>query len=129
MQSFQMVNKDQSFIKKSMFFVPVEIYVSDFESAVEEKQLENALRILSFFIQKIGDVHDWNTEIGRNDLWDLNENCSVWFDLADKAEDFVNTNDNMSQQLRSVYDDACISLMTAPKSLKQKAKQRKNLLK
>lgn len=129
MQSFQMVDKDQSFVKKSMFFVPVEIYVSDFESAVEEKQLENALRILSFFIQKIGDVHDWNTEIGRNDLWDLNENCSVWFDLADKAEDFVNTNDDMRQQLRSVYDDACISLMTAPKSLKQKAKQRKNLLK
>lgn len=129
MQSFQMVDKDQAFAKKSMFFVPVEIYVSDFESAVEEKQLENALHILSFFIQKIGDVHDWNTEIGRNDLWDLNENCSVWFDLADKAEDFINTNDNMRQQLRSVYDDACISLMTAPKSLKQKAKQRKNLLK
>lgn len=128
MQSFQMVDKDQAFVKKSMFFVPVEIYVSDFESAVEEKQLENALCILSFFIQKIGDVHDWNTEIGRNDLWDLNENCSVWFELADKAEDFVNTNDNMRQQLRSVYDDACISLMTAPKSLKQKAKQRKNLL-
>lgn len=128
MRSFQMVDKDQSFVKKSMFFVPVEIYVSDFESAVEEKQLESALHILSFFIQKIGDVHDWNTEIGRNDLWDLNENCSVWFDLADKAEDFVNTNDNMRQQLRSVYDDACISLMTAPKSLKQKAKQRKNLL-
>ena len=128
MQSFQMVNKDQSFVKKSMFFVPVEIYVSDFESAVEKKQLENALHILSFFIQKIGDVHDWNTEIGRNDLWDLNENCSVWFELADKAENFVNTNDNMRQQLRSVYDDACISLMTAPKSLKQKAKQRKNLL-
>lgn len=128
MQSFQMVNKDQSFIKKSMFFVPVEIYVSDFESAVEKKQLENALHILSFFVQKIGDVHDWNAEIGRNDLWDLNENCSVWFDLADKAEDFVNTNDNMRQQLRSVYDDACISLMTAPKSLKQKAKQRKNFL-
>lgn len=129
MQSFQMVDKDQSFVKKSMFFVPAEIYVSDFESAVEEKQLENALHILSFFVQKIGDVHDWNTEIGRNDLWDLNENCSVWFDLADKAENFVNTNDNMRQQLRSVYDDACISLMTAPKSLKQKAKQRKNLLK
>lgn len=129
MQSFQMVDKDQAFVKKSMFFVPVEIYVSDFESAVEEKQLENALCILSFFIQKIGDVHDWNTEIGRNDLWDLNENCSVWFDLADKAENFVNTNDNMRQQLRSVYDDACISLMTAPKSLKQKAKQRKNFLK
>lgn len=129
MRSFQMVDKDHSFVKKSMFFVPVEIYVSDFESAVEEKQLENALRILSFFIQKIGDVHDWNTEIGRNDLWDLNDNCRVWFDLADKAEDFVNTNDNMRQQLRSVYDDACISLMTAPKSLKQKAKQRKNLLK
>lgn len=128
MQSFQMVDKDQSFVKKSMFFVPVEIYVSDFESAVEKKQLESALHILSFFIQKIGDVHDWNTEIGRNDLWDLNENCSVWFDLADKAEDFINTNDNMRQQLRSVYDDACISLMTAPKSLKQKAKQRKNLL-
>ena len=129
MQSFQMVDKDQAFVKKSMFFVPVEIYVSDFESAVEKKQLESALHILSFFIQKIGDVHDWNTEIGRNDLWDLNENCSVWFDLADKAENFVNTNDNMRQQLRSVYDDACISLMTAPKSLKQKAKKRKKLLK
>lgn len=84
---------------------------------------------MRFFIQKIGDVHDWNTEIGRNDLWDLNENCSVWFDLADKAEDFVNANDDMRQQLRSVYDDACISLMTALKSLKQKAKQRKDLLK
>ena len=128
MKSFQLADKDQSFVKKSMFFVPVEIYVSDFESAVEKKQLESALHILSFFIQKIGDVHDWNTEIGRNDLWDLNENCSAWFDLADKAENFVNTNDNMRQQLRSVYDDACISLMTAPKSLKQKAKQRKNLL-
>lgn len=129
MQFFQMVDKDHSFVKKSMFFVPVEIYVSDFESAVEKKQLESALHILRFFIQKIGDVHDWNTEIGRNDLWDLNENCSVWFDLADKAEDFVNANDDMRQQLRSVYDDACISLMTAPKSLKQKAKQRKDLLK
>lgn len=48
---------------------------------------------------------------------------------AGKAEDLVNANDDMRQQLRSVYDDACISLMTAPKSLKQKAKQRKNLLK
>lgn len=48
---------------------------------------------------------------------------------ADKAEDFVNANDDMRQQLRSVYDDACISLMTAPKSLKQKAKQRKKPLK
>ncbi len=105
MQFFQMVDKDHSFVKKS------------------------ALHILRFFIQKIGDVHDWNTEIGRNDLWELNNNCSVWFDLADKAEDFVNANDDMQQQLRSVYDDACISLMTAPKSLKQKAKQRKNLLK
>ena len=129
MQFFQMVDKDHSFVKKSMFFVPVEIYVLDFESAVEKKQLESALHILSFFIQKIGDVHDWNTEIGRNDLLDLNENCSVWFDLADKAEDFVNANGDMRQQLRSVYDDACISLMTAPKSLKQKAKQRKDLLK
>ena len=99
------------------------------ESDVEKKQLESALHLLRFFIQKIGDVHDWNTEIGRNDLWDLNENCSVWFDLADKAEDFVNANDDMRQQLRSVYDDACISLMTAPKSLKQEAKQRKDLLK
>ena len=52
-----------------------------------------------------------------------------FFQMADKAEDFVNANDDMRQQLRSVYDDACISLMTAPKSLKQKAKQRKNLLK
>ena len=50
-------------------------------------------------------------------------------DKADKAEAFVNANNDMQQQLRSVYDDACISLMTAPKSLKQKAKQRKNLLK
>ena len=129
MQFFQMVDKDHSFVKKSMFFVPVEIYVLDFESAVEKKQLESALHILNFFIQKIGDVHDWNTEIGRNDLRELNDNCSVWFDLADKAEDFVNANDDMRQQLRSVYDDACISLMTAPKSLKQKAKQRKDLLK
>lgn len=41
--SFQMVDKDHSFVKKSMFFVPVEIYVLDFESAVEKKQLESAI--------------------------------------------------------------------------------------
>jgi hypothetical protein len=129
MHSFQMMDKDHSFVKKSMFFVPVEIYVSDFESAVEKKQLEDALHILSFFIQKIGKVHDWNAEIGRNDLLTLHNNCKVWFDLADRAENFVNKNENMKQQLLSVYDDACISLMTAPKNLKQEAKRRKNLLK
>lgn len=128
MHSFQMMDKDHSFIKKSIFFVPVEIYVSDFESAVEKKQLEDALHILSFFIQKIGKVHDWNAEIGRNDLLTLHNNCEVWFDLADEAEDFTNENKNMKQQLLSVYDDACVSLMTAPKSLKQEAKRRKNLL-
>ena len=126
MYSFQMMDKDYSFAKKSMFFVPVEIYVSDFESAVEKKQLEDALHILSFFIQKIGKVHDWNAEIGRNDLLTLHNNCKIWFDLADEAENFVNK--SMKQQLLSVYDDACISLMTAPKSLKQEAKRRKNLL-
>jgi len=129
MHSFQMMDKDRSFAKKSMFFVPVEIYVSDFENAVEKKQLEDALHILSFFIQKIGKVHDWNAEIGRNDILTLHNNCKVWFHLADEAENFVNKNKNMKQQLLSVYDDACISLMTAPKSLKQEAKRRKNLLK
>lgn len=128
MHSFQMMDKDHSFAQKSMFFVPVEIYVSDFENAVEKKQLEDALHILSFFIQKIGKVHDWNAEIGRNDLLTLHNNCKVWFHLADEAENFVNKNENIEQQLLSVYDDACISLMTAPKSLKQEAKRRKNLL-
>ena len=50
--SFQMADKDHSFVKKSMFFVPVEIYVLDFESAVEKKKLESALHSLRFFIQK-----------------------------------------------------------------------------
>lgn len=124
-QCFQTIDETHFFLTKSMFFVPTDVYLLEFENAVATNSLDEALHILSSFIQKIGKVHDWNAEIGRNDLLTLHKNCKIWFDLADKMECLIKEDKIFDKKLFSVYDDACTSLMTAPKSLRQEAKRRK----
>ncbi len=127
MKNASQVSFESSFCIKNMFFVPTKVYAEEFKNQERQDNIDRALRILDLFIERIGKVHDWNTDIGRNDLAELYENCELWFALTDEAEQYIlyHTETERFQRLLEIYGNACMSLMTAPEDLRQKMKRKK----
>lgn len=118
---------ETSFCMKNMFFVQMEVYHAEFTRALEDGNIEDAIHIADLCIKKIGTVHDWNTEIGRDDRIELQRNYESWSALMDQIEQMLSHKENvtMKQSLLEVYSDASISLMTATADIKKNLKARK----
>lgn len=121
------ISFENSFCIKNMFFVKVQVYNVEFKNAIENKTLEDAIRIIDLFIKKIGTVHDWNTDIGRDDLTELQKNCESWFALIHQIEQIIIQRGDMTQrrQLLEIYNDASTSLITATVDLRREVKVRR----